>query len=299
MPMADAQSPHPRVGLALGGGAARGWAHIGVIRALAEHGVRIDLVCGTSIGALVGAVFASGGLDRLEQWVLAMKLRDVMSFVDVQLTTGMLKGERLVRFLRTQMPDQPIEELAMPFAAVATALHTGAEVWLRSGPLVDAVRASVSIPGLFLPLRHQDQLLVDGGLVNPVPVSLARAMGADLVIAVDLASDLMGRHLADLQPENGWRDLLPDSLVEWLPPATPAEPRMPSMLDVMATGLNIMQVRIARSRMAGDPPDVIVAPRLAHLGLLEFYRGTEAIEAGRRAVSLALPGLRALGLAAG
>lgn len=299
MPMADAQSPHPRVGLALGGGAARGWAHIGVIRALAEHGVRIDLVCGTSIGALVGAVFASGGLDRLEQWVLAMKLRDVMSFVDVQLTTGMLKGERLVRFLRTQMPDQPIEELAMPFAAVATALHTGAEVWLRSGPLVDAVRESVSIPGLFLPLRHQDQLLVDGGLVNPVPVSLARAMGADLVIAVDLASDLMGRHLADLQPENGWRDLLPDSLVEWLPPATPAEPRMPSMLDVMATGLNIMQVRIARSRMAGDPPDVIVAPRLAHLGLLEFYRGTEAIEAGRRAVSLALPGLRALGLAAG
>ncbi|MEX1993311.1 MAG: patatin-like phospholipase family protein, partial [Steroidobacteraceae bacterium] len=185
----------PLVGLALGSGSARGWAHVGVIRALEQVGIRPDLVCGTSIGALVGAAYAAGELERLEQWVLGLRFKDVVAFMDVSLSSGLLKGERLMDFFRRNFVDRPLEELPMPFAAVATSLRTGAEVWLRHGSTLDAVRASIALPGLFAPARREGSVLVDGGLVNPVPVSLARAMGADVVIAVDLGSDILGRHL--------------------------------------------------------------------------------------------------------
>jgi NTE family protein len=283
------------VGLALGSGSARGWAHVGVIRALEEAGVRPDVVCGTSVGALVGAAYAAGELDRFEQWVLGMGIKDVVSLMDVSLSGGMFKGERLMEFLRRNFVDRPVEELALPFAAVATALHTGAEVWLRTGSTVEAVRASLALPALFTPVSREGVLLVDGGLVNPVPVSLARAMGAEVVVAVDLSSDILGRHLrVDPEPE-----ARAGQVAEWVRKLMPAhsadEPRLPSMLDVVASSINIMQVRIARSRMAGEPPDVIVAPRLAHLGLLDFHRAAEAIEEGRRAVEAVLHTLRAVG----
>src|SRR5690606_29185151 len=184
----------PRIGLALGSGSARGWAHIGVIHALARVGIRPDIVCGTSIGALVGAAYAVGELDRFEQWVIGLGIKDVVAFMDFRLNGGMLKGERLMDFFRRNFIDYPIEDLNLPFGAVATALHTGNEVWLRNGSSIDAVRASLALPGLFSPVWHDGQLLVDGGLVNPVPVSLARAMGAEIVIAVDLNSDILGRH---------------------------------------------------------------------------------------------------------
>ena len=292
----------PLVGLALGGGSARGWAHIGVIRALEAAGVRPDLVCGTSIGALVGAAWAAGELERFAAWVLAMRVKDVVSFVDLGLSGGFLKGERLMDFVRRSFVDRPIEDLPVPFAAVATALQSGAEVWLRSGSTVDAVRASIALPALFTPVVRDGVMLVDGGLVNPVPVSLARAMGAELVIAVDLSSDLLGRHLRPdprpapaSSPVGDWLRKLQESLgIDT--PAGPAKPRVPSMLDVVASSLNVMQVRIARSRLAGDPADALIAPRLAHLGLLDFHRGEEAIEEGARAVESALPALRALGL---
>ncbi len=196
----------PRVGLALGSGSARGWAHIGVIRALEQAGIRPDVVCGTSIGALVGAAYAAGELDRLEQWVLGLRISDVAAFVDVSLRSGLLKGERLMDFFRRNFADRPIEDLAMPFAAVATSLHTGAELWLRRGSVLDAVRTSIAVPGLFAPVLCEGSVLVDGGLVNPVPVSLARAMGADVLIAVDLASDILGRHLrTDPPPRSAGR----------------------------------------------------------------------------------------------
>ena len=182
----------PRVGLALGGGSARGWAHVGVIRALEQAGIKPDLVCGTSIGALVGAAYAAGELERFEQWLLGLGIADVLSFMDVGLSGGVIKGERLMEFFRLNFIDRPVEDLAMPFAAVATALHTGAEVWLREGSTIEAVRASIALPALFTPVVHEGRVLVDGGLVNPVPVSLARAMGADIVIAVDLRSDILG-----------------------------------------------------------------------------------------------------------
>ena len=281
----------PRIGLALGSGSARGWAHIGVLRALEQAGIRPDIVCGTSIGALVGAAYAAGELDRFEQWVLRLGVADVLGFLDVTLSSGLVKGERLMSSFHRNVVDRPIEELNMPFAAVATALHSGAEIWLRSGSTLGAVRASIAMPGLFTPVLHDGMVLVDGGLVNPVPVSLARAMGADIVIAVDLGSDILGRHLHAAparEPPPGvvgdWIRKLQDNLGPLVPAHPSDELAMPNILEVLASSLNIMQVRIAHSRMAGEPPDLVVAPRLAHLRLLDFHRAEEAIEEGRRAV---------------
>lgn len=296
----------PRIGLALGGGSARGWAHIGVIRALEEIGIHADLIAGTSIGALVGAAHAGGKLAPFEEWARGLTRKDVFSLMDFQLGGGMLKGARLMDFFRSNFHDSQIEDLALPFAATATALQTGAEVWLRSGSTIDAVRASLAMPALFTPVHYQGRLLVDGGLVNPVPVSLARAMEADVVIAVDLASDILGRSLRPTQGTESatgsheWLRRLQAGVSQLLPsPATPAQAALPSMLSVMATSIEIMQVRISRSRMAGDPPDALIRPRVGHIGVLELHRAAESIEAGRRAVQEVVPALQACIEAAG
>ena len=211
--------------------------------------------------------------------------------MDVGLSGGVLKGDRLVDFFRAGVAERPIEALAMPFAAVATSLHTGAEVWLRRGSILSAVRASIALPGLFAPVRHEGALLVDGGLVNPVPVSLARAMGADVVIAVDLGSDILGRRFRGAPPIEAppgamqkWMRQLQDNIRALASEDAFAEPAMPSVLDVLAACMDIVQVRIARSRMVGEPPELIITPRLAHLRLLDFHRAKEAIEEGQRAV---------------
>jgi NTE family protein len=291
----------PLIGLALGSGSARGWAHLGVIRALEQAGIRPDLVCGTSIGALVGAAYAAGELERFEQWALGLRFKDVVAFLDVSLSSGLFKGERMMDFFRRNFTDRPIEELAMPFAAVATSLRTGAEVWLRQGSTLDAVRASIALPGFFAPALREGSVVVDGGLVNPVPVSLARAMGADVVIAVDLGTDILGRHLRAHPPVEApagevseWIRKLQGNLGAIIPAHSPDERKMPSMLDVLTTSINIMQVRISRSRMAGEPPDLVVAPRLAHFGLLDFHRAKEAIEEGKHAVERVAHNLPAL-----
>jgi NTE family protein len=289
--MPVATPPKPRIGLALGSGSARGWAHIGVIRALERAGVQPDIVCGTSIGALVGAAYATGELERLEKWVLELKFSDVVGLMDPGLSGGVLKGDRVIDFFRRGVADRPIESLAMPFAAVATSLRTGAEVWLRSGSMLDAVRASIALPGLFAPVRWQGDLLVDGGLCNPVPVSLARAMGAHIVIAVDLGSDVLGRRFRAAPvpeaPQDGvqkWMRELRHNLSRLVPARETDEAPMPSVVDVLASCMDIVQVRISRSRLAGEPPEVLVAPRLARLRLLDFHRAKEAVEEGVRAV---------------
>jgi NTE family protein len=297
------RAPGPRVALVLGSGAARGWAHIGVIRALENAGVRPDIVCGTSVGALVGAAYAAGNLARFEDWALRMRARDVISFFDVRLSGGLLNGTRLMSFIASLMDDTPIEELSMPFGAVATTLHTGAEVWLRSGSAYEAVRASLAMPGLFPPVARDETMLVDGALVNPVPVSLARAMGADVVIAVDLSSNLLGRYVS-VDAELASAEALPAQSADWLGRMRgnlsalwqPHGPRRPSMLNVVAASLDIMLVRITRSRMAGEPPDIVVAPRLGHLGLFDFHRAEEAIKEGERAMTVALENLDILGV---
>jgi NTE family protein len=271
-----------------------------VIRALEHANVRPDLVCGTSIGALVGAAYALGELDRLEKWVRELRTGDVIRFMDVGLGSSVLKGDRLMEFFRANVRDRPIEDLPVPFAAVATSLQTGAEVWLRSGSTLDAVRSSIALPGVFAPARWQESLLVDGGLVNPIPVSLARAMGADVVIAVDLGSDILGRRFRAgpaVEPPPGtvqkWMHQLQENLNALAPEKAP-EAATPSMLDVLAASLDIVLVRTARSRMAGEPPDVTVAPRLAHLRLFDFHRANEAIEEGQRAVERAAHSLAVL-----
>jgi len=274
---------------------------VGAIRALEQAGIHPDLVCGTSVGALVGAAYAAGELDRFEQWLLGMRIKDVLGFMDVTLSGGLLKGERVMEFFRRNFVDRPIEQLAMPFAAVATALHTGTEVWLREGSTVEAVRASIAMPGLLTPVLRDGIALVDGGLVNPVPVSLARALGADKVIAVDLSSDRLGRRLiANAQVESpdsaigAWIRRLQESLGGLLPAHPSGQDRLPSMQDVLFSSIDIMQDRISRSRMAGEPPDFIVSPRLAHFQLLDFHRAQEAIEEGRHAVAATLHNLRVL-----
>jgi NTE family protein len=235
-----------------------------VIRALEQAGVRPDVVCGTSIGSLVGAAYAAGELDRLERWALSLRPGEVIKFLDVSLGRGLVKGERIMNFFRGNFRDRPIAELTLPFAAVAASLENGDEVWLRHGSTLAAVRASIAIPGLLAPVQHEGSVLADGGLVNPVPVSLARALGADYVIAVDLNSDIAGRHLR-ARPRRGHAS-------------------MPSPREVLASALNVMQVRITRSRLEGEPPDLLVTPRLAHFGLFDYHLAKEAIEEGKRAV---------------
>lgn len=265
----------PKIGIALGAGSARGWAHIGVLRALDAAGIRPHVVCGTSIGALVGAVYADGKTDELMQWVTSLTWRKVMGFFDVSFSGGIIKGARLTTFLRDNFMSKSIAELALPFAAVATDLASGREIWLREGRVADAVRASIALPGLFTPQSSGGRLLVDGALVNPVPVSLCRAMGADFVIAVDLSSSLVGRHARRLDADTARR-------------------RAPSMMEVVTDSLAIMQVRITRSRLAGEPADAVITPRLGWLRLLDYHRAAEAIEEGVDAAEMMIPQIRRL-----
>jgi NTE family protein len=284
-----------------------------VLRGLEEAGIVPDIVCGSSIGAVVGAAFASGMLDSFEAWVRGLDWRLLVGTFDFALRGGLLKGRKVFEILANQLPDRPIGELERSFAAVATDLVTGQEVWLRDGTLHDAMRASVALPGLITPARVGGRWLVDGGLVNPVPVSLCRAMGADTVIAVDLNTVLVGRRFRGQK-----HDILGRGVAERALPVALQElaaelrarigrgeeagddkdplPNMPSMYEVITSSVNIMQIRISRSRMAGDPPDVLVAPRLSDFALLDFDRADEAIDEGRRAVAAALvPGTPAPG----
>lgn len=287
-----------RIGLALGSGSARGWAHVGVIRALEAAGIAPAIVCGTSIGALVGAAYAAGQIDRFEAWMKALTWQSVVGLMDLRMAGGLIHGAKLVDFFRSRFEDRGIEQLARPFGCVATELTTGREVWLREGPVIDAVRASIALPGLLSPVVRDERLLVDGGLVNPVPVSLCRAMGADVVIAVDLNWDLIGR-----------RAQLPDEVKSGPGPVENGvleaifarfrqrdidAAAMPSMLDVMTTSFNIMQVRITQSRLAGEPADLVIRPRLSDIAAMDFHRGPVAAAEGERATRQVLPMLHDL-----
>lgn len=286
-----------KIGIALGSGSARGWAHIGVLRALAELDIRPDIVCGTSIGAFVGAAYANGDLEGLDGWVRSLSWQEVVGFFDVGARGGLIKGEKLMAFFARHFVDRDFHELPLSFACVATDLLSGREIWLREGNVAEAVRASITLPGLFAPTPREERLLVDGGLVNPVPVSLCRALGADLVIAVDLGSDVVGHRFRNMPPTErlSWRQRL-DQLLGRPPGPPEAANEGPSLLDVVAGSINIMQVRIARSRLAGEPADVLIAPRLAQIGLFDYHRGEEAIEEGMEAVRLMRPAiLRVLG----
>ncbi len=278
----------PRIGLALGAGGARGWAHIGAIRALEERGVKPDLVCGTSIGALVGAAYASGELDRLEKWVTALAWTTVVRLMDLTWRGGLIRGQRLFTLFRTIFQDRDIEGLPIPYGAVATELYSGRELWLRHGNLLDAVRASCALPGLFTPVIRENAVLVDGGLVNPVPVSMCRALGAELVIAVDLSWGKLGPY------RDRGRDVAPREVPGWLARLRPGwvekkskaqeRPIIPSIFEVFNTALDVVEMRVARSRLSGDPADVLITPLLPDFATMDYHRANEAIEEGRTAV---------------
>ena len=294
----------PKIGVALGSGAARGWAQIGVLEGLAALGVVPDVVSGTSIGALVGAAFVTGKLAALKTRMENFGRRDVAAMLDVHLATGgLIEGRRVENFLDSLGIAGSIEMQGPHYAAVATDLASGREIWLQQGPIVHAVRASIGMPGVFSPTRHDDRWLIDGGLVNPVPVSLARALGADIVVAVDLNSELIGRRFsgsdtdlaaATTGPAVSARvpQWLTDAVVPILQKVLQAGIDYPSYFEVLANSLNIMQDRITRTRLAGDPPDVLLCPRLGEFSWLDFHRANEAIAEGLACVRAAEPMIR-------
>jgi NTE family protein len=288
----------PKIGFVLGAGSARGWAHIGVLRALTEAGIEPDLIAGCSVGAFVGAAFAAGRLDELEAWALTFDWKRMLKLADFGLRGGLIKGKRVNEVFHEQFVEGEFSELRIPFAAVATDLHSGQEIWLREGRVSAAVGASIAVPGLFQPVQLEDRYLVDGSVVNPIPVSLCRAMGADIVLAVDLGSDLIGRYVRDddrAPMSADRRGLLRRILPQYGSTSdrhTEPETTRPALLETLMGSINIMQVRIARSRLAGEPPDVLLTPRLGHLGLLDYHRADVAIAEGREAVARMLPAIR-------
>ena len=299
-----------KIGLALGSGSARGITHVGVIRELEAMGIRPDVVAGTSAGAIVGAVYACGRLDWFENWLLKLKRREMAGYLDTSYTLrgGLFKGRELIEFFKQHVGDHNIDDLALPFGAVSTSLESGDEIWLTKGPLWDAVRVSIALPGLFTPAKLQDEWMVDGGLVNPVPVSLCRALGADVIIAVNLNHDIVERDnqpRSHESPETIERFGLKNIPLEKLP-LDMLSPRLqqllentastimtqyikpvidaPNLLEVVTGAIHIMQDRITRTRLQADRPDVVLMPQLEDFSLIETERSKEAIEAGRQAV---------------
>ena len=298
-----------KVGLALGSGASRGWAHIGVIRALEKYGIEPDIVCGCSVGAVVGAAYAASSLDGFEKWIRTLTRMELAKYAEISFRSGLINKQRLndgfLKYICAEGTN--IQSLDKSFGAVATDLQSGREVWFTKGDCLTSIWSSMSLPGLFPPVKFEDKWLVDGGLVNPVPVSMCRSLGADVVIAVDLNGDIVGKHSRaraqqakpkskELPPKEGVEandavlstDIfgsLKNTILDYSSSIFPdqeitEEPESPGFFDTISGSINIMQDRITRSRMAGDPPDVLLSPRLAHVSLMEFYRADEVIQIG-------------------
>ncbi|CAM3546830.1 patatin-like phospholipase RssA [Parendozoicomonas haliclonae] len=284
-----------KVGIALGSGSARGWAHIGVLKELHAMGIEPDVIAGCSVGSFVGAIACMGYLDEFEDWVLSLNWREVWGLLDVSFAGGLVRGDKLLSFFRESGIDRDIEEMPCVFGAVATELSTGQEHWLRTGKVLDAVRASCTFPGLFRPVSNEGRWMIDGGLVNPVPVSLCRALGADIIIAVDLNTHLVSRHAQtpheptkpQIIAEPGEELGAIDRIKSWFVSSgshDEHEQDYPGIMEVMAASINIMQDRITRSRMAGDPPDILLSPRVMDIGMMDFDRARDAIHEGHEVV---------------
>jgi len=291
----------PKIGIALGGGAARGWSHIGVLQALAQAGLSPDIVVGTSIGSVVGGCYVSGKLDDLEVFARSLTRRRVFSLLDFNFAgSGLISGQRLSEELNDHLKHVQIENLKNKFVAVATELKTGHEIWLSKGPLVPAMHASYALPGIFRPVRINNRWLIDGALVNPIPVSVCRALGARIVIAVNLNWDFFGKGTVVPDQDAFEEDEIPEA--ENKPPAGNGRAAQhllrrqffgqgsdaPGISSVMMDAFNIIQDRIARSRLAGDPPDIMIMPILEEMGLFDFHMAENAIASGKQATEKVL-----------
>lgn len=284
-----------KIGIALGAGAARGWTHIGIIQALEKLGVKIDIVAGCSIGAYVGAAYASGKLDELREWSSSLTEWQVLSLMGIGIRKGGLaSGQKVFDKLRNDLCVETFDEMHKKFAAVATDLHSGREVMFAAGPVGNAIQASCAIPGLFSPVLHDNHWLVDGAVVNPVPVNLCRQLGADFVIAVNLNADFLPQRLEKLAEKHEANERKTDHFLQkssgvirqWFSPDNgPDVNTPPGILSVMSSSLEILQARVTRSRLAGDPPDVLIEPQLTDVGLLEFHRAAELCQKGEETVN--------------
>jgi NTE family protein len=296
----------PVIGLALGGGAARGFAHIGILKTLLAHGIVPNVVVGTSIGAVVGGAFAAGHLDALEEWARGLQRRNVLAYLDIRLNgSGLIGGEKLAAQLESSIGNTLIEDLPCKFATVATEVRTGHEIWLTHGRVVDAMRASYALPGIFAPVLIGDRWLVDGALVNPVPVSAARALGAEIVIAANLSSDIFTHsttiyaHGAPPKPAEVPTEAPPRRRFgKFFSPERTVKREFfggggrPGISSVMVDAFNIMQDRITRARLAGDPPDLLISPRVGQIGWFDFHRATDLIEFGVRSAERAIDSIQ-------
>ncbi len=290
IPGHDIENPNPGVALALGGGVARGWSHIGVLRAFDEANIPIKMIAGTSIGALVGGCYLAGKLDELEEFARELTPRRIVGFLDVSLRgSGLISGYRLAERMAVHLDGARIENLSKPLVCVATEISTGHEIWLSRGPLIDAIRASYALPGIFEPVRVGSRLLVDGALVNPVPVPVCRAFEADCVVSVNLSSDIYGRGTVVRDASSGGDETqLNDNKSDADALKTKRRKfgrvgKTMGVTAVMIESFNIIQDRIARSRLAGDPPDLSVMPKVGGIGLAEFHRAAECIDLGYEA----------------
>ena len=277
------------LGLALGSGGARGWCHIGVLRALAAQGIEPDCAAGCSMGALVGAAWAAGKLDGLELWARGLTQAGLVKYLDPRMEGGgLIAGAAVTRILQELGLPERIEDLPKPLLVVATDMETGREVWLRDGPLIPAVRASISIPGVFAPQQLDNRWLLDGGLINPVPTSAVRALGARRTIAVN-PNAKHGRKLWKGQPSQDvwqrlgvedWRDGLPEQVKALLPEGR-RDP-VPGYMDVVSVSIDILTEFLRKAREAADPADVMLEADLLDLSVMELFRAEEAIDEGRR-----------------
>ena len=304
-----------RIGLALGGGSARGWAHIGVLEALADLDVRIDCIAGTSIGSMVGGAYAAGKLQHLKNIALQLEWKHLLAFLDVLPPgPGLINGQKLVKELHSQFGDMNIEDLPIQYRAVATDLHSGREVVMDSGSLISAVRASISIPGVFTPVKRDDRYLVDGGLVNPTPVSVARAMGADFVIAVDINHYIVPETIIRKNRDLPMVRELNEKSIQFTQAMTSSGGilakfqkklemnlpgmkkihgwlngnRAPNIIEVLMATSAIAEVQIGDMRLEIDRPDVLIRPHLGHIKAHEFDRAGEAIGEGYRQTMISL-----------
>lgn len=294
-----------RIGVALGSGGARGAAHTGVLKVLQREGIDISVVAGSSIGALVGAAHAVGvPIEDVEREWLATDVHKILrGFLPTFPRAGLSSGAELRRMLVALLGNTDIQELPIPFAAVACDIDTGEAVVLREGSLVDAVRASTAIPGLFRPVRWNGRVLVDGGLVDPVPVGSCRALGAGVVIAVDITPrpvpttsrgrgvwERIGDSLHEGLAHRAW---VPSSLTELLEHGMRERPErpLPGLYSILNQSISIMGQEVLRQKMILDPPDILIQPKLS-LTIMSYLRAKDGIEAGERAAEEALPEIR-------